>query len=279
MNVILTCLTNFQYYILVNIDQLIKLGYKNIIVITEHEFFAYFTPFKDQIQLVDKNDIEDTFQYSNKTCLDKTFRNGFWYLTSQRFFYIYEYMKQYDIKNVVHIENDVLLYYNFETVLLDKIDQEYMYIPFDSYERNIASILFIPNHTIFRKILENYDFTKDDMHNFTHIKRSTQLIKSFPIFPTNQNGSEEQYVSENFEELQYIFDAAAMGQYLGGVDPRNNPNNTIGFINETCVIKYNQYNFVWEKEGDLNKPFLLVHQHKYPIFNLHIHSKNLSKFV
>ena len=33
-----------------------------------------------------------------------------------------------------------------------------------------------------------------------------------------------------------------MGQYLSGVDPRNNPNNTVGFINETCVIKYNNCN-------------------------------------
>lgn len=278
MNIILTCLNNFQEYILVNIEQLLKLDYKNILVITELEFFDHFASFKDRIQLIDKKELHDSFHYSSKTLFDKSFRNGFWYLTSQRFFYIYEYMKKYDVENVIHIENDVLLYYNFETTVLDRIDRNYMYTPFDTYERNIASILYIPNSTLFQKILELYDVNKNDMHNFSHIKKQTQLIKNFPIFPTNQKGPEEQFVSENYEQLQYVFDAAAMGQFLGGVDPRNIPNNTVGFVNETCVIKYNEYEFTWEKDG-INRPFLIVNDVKYPIFNLHIHSKNLSKFV
>jgi hypothetical protein len=277
MNIILTCLNNFQEYILVNIEQLIKLEYNNIIIITEEKFFEKFEKFKFNIQLIDKNTLYESFDYYNKTNLDKT--DDFWYLCSLRFFYIYEYMKKYNIENVIHIENDVLLYYNFETTVLNSIDKNFIYIPFDTYERNIASILFIPNHSIFKSVLELYDNNKNDMYNFSSIKRSTQLIKNFPIFPNTYNCStdEEKFVSENYEKLLYIFDAAAMGQYLGGI--HSNPNNSIGFVNETCVIQYNNYKFIWEKDENINRPFIIINETRYPIFNLHIHSKNLSKFI
>ena len=49
---------------------------------------------------------------------------------------------------------------------------------------------------------------------------------------------------KNIKSFNSIFD--------GGIDKLNDPNNTISFINETCVIKYN---------------------------NLHIHSKSLEKFL
>ena len=66
-----------------------------------------------------------------------------------------------------------------------------------------------------------------------------------------------------------------MGQYLGGIDPRNKPGNTVGFVNETCLVKYNMYTFIW-KEG---KPYIRIEGKDVPIFNLHIHCKNLEKFI
>ena len=38
------------------------------------------------------------------------FRDGFWVSTTARFFYIHIFMKIFDIQNVFHIENDVMLY-------------------------------------------------------------------------------------------------------------------------------------------------------------------------
>ena len=54
--------------------------------------------------------------------------------------------------------------------------------------------------------------------------------------------------NENFQEFNSIFDAAAIGQYLGGVDPRNSPGDTRGFVNETCVVNYDKYEFTWIKK-------------------------------
>ena len=69
------------------------------------------------------------------------------------------------------------------------------------------------------------------------------------------------------------------GQYLGGVDPRNIAGDTTGFINETCVIKYNNYEIWFEHLDNIKKPFIKINNKQIPIFNLHIHCKNLSKFV
>jgi hypothetical protein len=279
MNIVLCCLKNFQEYILANVEQVIKLGHENIYIITDPCFNIYFEKFGSNIKLINVNELQDSYNFIKHTSLDKNFRDGFWALTSLRFFYIYEFMKKYEISDVIHIENDVLLYYDCSKII-DKFDKNYMYIPFDTYTRNIASIMYIPNTDIFKKILDKYNFNKNDMENFSKIKELTGLIKNLPIFVKHNNlTNEELFVSDNFDIFSCIFDAAAMGQYLGGIDPRNNSNNTIGFINETCVIKYNNYRFIWEIIDNIKKPFLIVNNTKIPIFNLHIHSKNLKKYM
>jgi len=279
MNLILVSIGNFQEYILDNINQLLRLDIQNIYIITNSEFFTKFNDFEKKINLISVNELSDEYNYFNLTNLDKTFRNGFWTFTSLRFFYIYALMKKYDLQDCIHIENDVVLYYNINT-LNYVLDKNFMYVPFDTFNRNIASIMYIPNSDVLKNVLDRYNKSKNDMENFSAIKRETNLIQNFPIFPSLfACSNEEKFVSENYERFNVIFDAAAMGQFLGGVDPKNNSGNTIGFINETCVIKYNNFRFIWKENKNINKPYLVINGLLYPIFNLHIHSKNLKKFI
>jgi hypothetical protein len=284
MHIVLTCINNFQEYILVNIKQLIRLGHKSIYVITNHEFFGNFSEYVENIQLVAIDELSDSFNYNEKTQLDNHFRGGFWALTSARFFYLYEFMRCRDIKNVIHLENDVLIYRNVD-MLNDLVDKTKIYLPFDTFKRNIASIMYIPDSNIFKTVLDKYDFSKNDMENFSIIQYQTGLIENFPIFISNPGCSQEyNFVTRGYDRFQIIFDAAAMGQYLGGVDPRNIPGDTTGFVNETCIIKYDQYKFIWHNINNIKRPFIVVKDAtgfdcNYPIFNLHIHSKALYKFI
>lgn len=279
MNIVLTCLNNFQEYILTNIDQLIKLGNKNIYVITNSHLLSNFDKYSLKINLINADELNESYNFNTKSVLDSTFRDGFWKLTSLRFFYIYEFMKIYNITNVIHLENDVLIYYNCEE-LINLVNKNFVYIPFDTFKRNIASIMYIPNVEVFKTILDNYNFDKNDMENFSMIKQKTGIIQNFPIFIKNNNLTDEQkFVSNNSNIFPFIFDAAAIGQYLGGVDPRNIPGDTKGFVNETCLIKYNNYNIWFEEVDEIKKPFIKIEDKKVPIFNLHIHSKNLKEFV
>ena len=279
MNIVLVCLFNLQEYIFDNIKHLVKLNHENIYVIVTENIKNYFLNY-DNIKIIIADNLFNPQSFFKNTSLDTNFRNGFWAFTSLRFFYINEFMKKYNIEDVIHLENDVLIYYNCNNII-NLFDKNYLYIPFDSYKRNICSIMYIPSTNIFTKILYYYNPNKNDMENFVQIKQKTNLICNLPIFPNiniSHCNNEIKFLTNNYNIFGYIFDAAAMGQYLGGVDPRNIEGNTIGFVNEECIIKYNNYKFIWKIIDNMKKPFLKIGENEIPIFNLHIHSKKLSEF-
>jgi hypothetical protein len=288
MNIVLVSIGNFQEYILINIRQLIRLGHTSIFVITNRDFFSKFSEFIDNdldneniVKLIDASTLTDKFQYHSKTTMNVNFRDAFWVFTSSRFFYIYAFMEKYDISNVIHLENDVPIYYNCD-ILESVLDKKKIYIPMDSNDRAIASIIYIPTAILLEKVLSQYHLNKNDMENFSIIARnSPELFSFFPIcIPREYDNHEQEMVTQLFSKFGMIFDAAAIGQYLGGVDPRNISGDTTGFINETCVIKYNEFDFCWISDVDeIKRPFMKFREQTIPIFNLHIHCKNLEKFV
>jgi len=185
MNVVLTCLVNFQPYILDNIRQLARLGHvqENLFVLCNQHLVPQFDPVKDLITVVEVEELQDLdeFRYDDRSCLDSGFRGGFWKLTSSRFFVIHRFMKKYDVRDVLHLENDVVMYYHGDT-LLPFVDARRMYLPFDNFERNIASIVYIPDADVLGGVLQHYDMGKNDMYNFSSIAKKTNLIDHFPIF-------------------------------------------------------------------------------------------------
>lgn len=273
MKVILVSAGNFQDYIIYNIRNLILHNNLDITVITEKKYFHYLQEFKN-IELVDCRELND-FKFNDNSKLDRQFRDGFWHYCSLRFFYLYAYIEKYKIECSVHIENDTLLYEN-----LDKLNgffKNKVYVPFDHYHRVIPSFIYIPNAESFKPIVDNYDNNLNDMANLARFDES--VIEALPIFPTVENLVFKLNQNYNHNNIDCIFDAAAIGQYLGGVDKRNQDGDSRGFVNETCMIKYNNFSFYWIKENGLYKPFILVGNRLIKIINLHIHSKELYNFL
>lgn len=267
MKVILISVGNYQEYIQYNIKNLLLFGNDDITVICDKDFFSYFD--SNIITLIDCNELDD-FNFNNNSRLDRQFRNGFWHLCSLRLFYLYSYIKKYNIENCIHIENDVMVYEN-----LSKLNfGPHMYVPFDHPTRVIPSIIFIPTHEVFKPVIENYNNNLNDMQNLA----IHDFIKPFPIIPKISDDIETKY-NMHFNNFSCIFDAASIGQYLSGVDPKNQSGDTRGFVNETCIIKYNQFKFHWIKTKNLYKPFICINNTFYPIVNLHIHSKQLQNFM
>jgi hypothetical protein len=283
-SIVLVCLENFQEYILANIAQLFKLGHMHIYVLTNNHLMQEFEALSDIVTLVSVESLSDPFGFNQKSSLNREFRNGFWHLTSSRLFVLHSFMaSRPDVTNVIHIENDVLLYYNCdETLSKPLLNERQIYIPFDTFERNVASIIYIPEATTFGKVLSHYDFGKNDMQNFSAIRLKADLIKTLPIFVGRDSDDlERTFVTTGFDKFGFIFDAAAIGQYVGGVDPRNIQGDTRGFINETCIIKYpDEGKIGWRLESGFKKPFIKLHDSgkEVPIFNLHIHSKALTLY-
>jgi hypothetical protein len=271
MKIILVSVGNFQEYILDNIKNLLLFNNNNITVITNKEFFNNFNNYP--VTLINCNELSDN-NFNINSQLDKGFRNGFWHYCSLRLFYIYSYIKQNNLEHCIHIENDVLTYIDFEDIK-ENFKENKVYATFDCNTRVIPGIIYIPNYQSFELILNTYNFNINDMENLAKCNES--IILPLPIFPII-NGNTVKF-NKLYFDFNMIFDAAAIGQYLGGVDPRNIPGDTKGFVNETCVIKYNKYKFEWIKINNLYVPHLVIGITKYRICNLHIHSKNLINFI
>ena len=257
LEIILVDLNVFQPYILYNISHLHEIGYHRITVITTRNIQKYFI-FED-VNLILSEELDD--YYLNEKL------NDFYVNCGKRFFCIFSYMKKYERKKCLHIENDVLLYQKLGNL------SNHIYLTMDSDHRCIPGVVYIPEHKLLENLIEKYDYTQNDMINlasFYHNNRNT--VKTFPI-------STEKW-SDNFERFGMIFDAAAIGQYLFGIDPRNTTQKcTEGFINEICVVKYNKYKFVWKYSCGMYRPYIVIGNQTIPIFNLHIHSKRLHLLV
>jgi hypothetical protein len=223
-------------------------------------------------------------------------------------FYIYALMDKYQLEDVIHIENDVVLYYNCDE-LLSAVDRTKVYVPFNSVNINVISILYIPNISVYSILLSNWNLNVIDMSIFAYWRSIfPEVVDILPIFKGCEGATDEQqFVCWNYGRFGgKVFDGNAMGQYLGGIDPKNadnnTPSNTDGYVNERCCIKYvpeEGIRFRWkstdEEDPTFLRPFLVVTKGKdgnnggnngnnggeeeIPIFNLHIHSKDLRRFM
>jgi hypothetical protein len=220
---------------------------------------------------------------------DTNFRDGFWNSTTSRFFILENYVKLNNLNNFFHIEYDNLIYDNLIKVTqILSTKKESMFIVVDSENRSIPSIMFIKDY----KILNDFtDFiinnnNKNDMENlYEFFSLNRDKVSNLPILPKNHNinlisktgiqHTGKINYSNLFEELDILFDGAALGQFVGGVDPRNDSSNTIGFINETTIFDVSKLKIIWEEY----LPLVLLNDTKIKICNLHIHSKNLNNFI
>jgi hypothetical protein len=275
MKVILVMLNNLQAYIVDNIQHLKTHNNNNITVITDKKFNTLFENIA--INLINVEDIiPDYVNIASK--INTTYRGGFWILASYRFIAIYEYMKQYNIVNIVHLENDVLIYTNIDTINFHNTNK--LLLTMDSENRCIPGLMFIPSNEILKKCLDIFNPNLNDMQNFSNCYYNlSEYIDTLPIFVENNKNAITKMITKNFKHYNCIFDAAALGQYLGGVDPRNIPGNTIGFVNETCVIDYSKYEIIWKNVNDKKIPYIVINAIEYPIINLHIHCKDLKQFI
>ena len=198
------------------------------------------------------------------------FRDNFWLNTIKRFFYIEYIIKLYQLENVYHIENDVMIY---KTLIIPS-NNDKLTVVSDNPARVIASIMFIKN---IQQISDLNTYIKST------ITESTQFINDMELLGNYKN-VDYFNIDPDFGET---YDGACFGQYIGGVDYRNLPefdtypinkqllikytNGLHGFINETSIIKPNNYTITKKNNKYYANNNLLV--------NLHIHSKQLYNFT
>lgn len=216
---------------------------------------------------------------------------GFWTVTLERFFILERFMMQMAITKgvsqpIIHIENDIIVYENLEK-LAPIFARNYpgkIGCTLDSPDRVIAGFMYIDSIRPLAKftefVIDTLAISNNDMISFAKFVKEhrPEYIDTLPIIPPDNKFDTIYY--NHIDEFNGIFDAAAIGQFIGGVDPRNIPGNTRGFINETCIFKCSDYNIQTHIEIDgFIRPAIIWNDKIYPIFNLHIHSKNLKPYL
>ena len=279
MKIVLVMLNNLQSYIFDNIKNLKNYNNNDIVVITDKKFNEFFKEYNISIINIEDLIVDYKNIISN---VENTFLKGFWELTSYRFEALHAYMKKYNIFDIIHIENDVLVYKDLNKIKFHCNDK--LLLTMDSKERCIPGIMFIPNSTILKKCLDTFSSNKgihnNDMSNFAKCYyKFNKEIDTLPIFIEDNSDDVKKMVTKNFKHYNAIFDAAAIGQYLGGRFTIDRKKNTVGFINQTCIFDYSKYNILWKKVNDKKIPHLIINNKEYRIINLHIHSKKLKEFM
>ena len=207
-----------------------------------------------------------------------------WKTSCFRLFYIQEFIKEKQLKNVLHFDNDVLLYENPEKIieLMDNVYDDFT-ITAHNHDEVVMGMSYIKNENCLDgliKFIENelkinpqdlknkYDGYPSEMRLISAYKE----IKTIPILP--EKISESRYTN-NYYKFKSVFDPSSYGQYISGTYSDKKP-GWFGVHQEIGkFIANNDIEVIFEDRN----PYLIFKEQKIKINNLHIHSKQTEKYL
>ena len=159
--------------------------------------------------------------FRKNSTLDKNFRDSFWFYTSERFLYLDDFMQEYNVKDVFHIESDVVLFFDLKD-LLPVFQQQYnnqIAAVFDNNDRCIPSFIYASDKDAMSHLaefmVENADSGKNDMEVLgLYKKQHPTKIKNLPIIPDSyhevyslesSSGCKTQNTGKDFVDHKYKF--------------------------------------------------------------------------
>jgi len=250
-------------------------------------------------QFVNGADFIDINEFNNQDII-KEFKNisfyeddgnPLWRASMARFFYIESFIKQNNLTDIFHFDNDVMIYENFDKILNNKNDTDENIITATNEFNLTCGMMYIKNNNSISKLNEkliqklqlgvsgiynkypnrgsNLDpFMVNEMTILKIIQEeSPNLLSLFPTLPT----------AENYNQYNICFDPSSWGQCIGGTNCGHAP----GWAGEHHYIGREILKDTYKALFENGKPEVLDLKlnKKYPIFNLHIHSKNLNTFL
>lgn len=219
----------------------------------------------------------------------KDFRNNFWFNTLARFLAL-EYYMQLTKKECLHVESDVILASDFPFDVFTKLNKK-MAFPIVSKNQGIASILYLQNleaTSLLIKVLRNEILvnkqTTDMLILGSLFKMHKEEIQVLPIGPGNSFYYRNSLSPSLLDEMSLaiskfggVIDGLDVGFYLFGEDPRNHRGvRRLGTSLKNYYLDPKKLKFIFS----VDRQFLNIHDGEvnYPIFSIHVHSKNLKLF-
>ena len=216
--------------------------------------------------------------------LSPKYRNGFWIKTTERFLVLRNYVKYRSIKKLFHAELDNLVFDLSD--LSDRLDAQGhgFFCPRDQVDRGIASLIYINDvNTLFELafLIHSGDIKfENDMKLLGYLLRTHNNFYSLPNERAINQVEATSWPTLSAEVVGGITDAAAIGQYILGIDPKNAGiilRNGYENINIGCNFK--KLHFDYDVLLGRFKITDRTNQNEYNVYNLHIHSKLFSNII
>jgi hypothetical protein len=208
----------------------------------------------------------------------------FWQLTTERFFFLDDLMRHMKLSSVLHIESDVLIYRPLVNLISTRRGQASILYPLDR-TRGIGSVMYFEDERDTGKLcayaLQKPHSNDMDLLGDFYLEHRSSGVASLPTIPQEiceRAGLDIERYARPREEGWGIFDAAAIGQFLGGIDPIHDRAPTIGFQNENSELLVKSLDLTWSIESGRKSPQIQL-PNSYPINNLHLHSKRTGPFL
>ncbi len=222
--------------------------------------------------------------------------NPLWQASLIRIFIIRDIVGKYDLEEVVHFDNDVLIYMKAEelhesfvkdTVNITRLNDNELIFGY-SYFNNFQTLDHLCNkiYRLLNEEISNKNWKnnpKNEMHLLGSIyKKNPEFFNILNSYPT--------------KDSKYIFDSATYGQIIGGTHTRPRRLLPYKFYKKGVVDNRKRFlprggwldkshyvanEFLSDKsrlEFKKSGPYLRNKEGIYKIANLHIHSKELDKY-
>jgi hypothetical protein len=257
---------NIQVYFLTDLPELLDLKKKLFDVQIENIKDFYTSP------VFLKNYMTDSIR----------FRNGFWKLTLERLFILESFINKKKMRSFFHGELDNV-FFNLDKLSnqLDKYGNG-MFLPRSGPNNMLASLMYVndcrelTNFLNFVETVKNSPSEMELLSNYQSLKKSK--IYTLPSFPSDITYNKNKL--KRVSNLTGLVDAAALGQWLFGVDPRNHFGPTFNrFHNKNVKIsELKKLKFIIDRDKESIHVLYEDENQSYSLHNLHIHSKKLSLF-
>lgn len=219
----------------------------------------------------------------------KEFREGFWQKSLERFFVLEQFMASNDINSLLHAELDQLVFR--ADILLSKLNElpnTSVFLPFHDSTHALGSIVAVRSREALSDFLrfagsgrlywnEMELLAKFALHSPTRITAFPTVVNWYRDNPNFL----ESVDSIPITAIHGVTDAAQLGQWLGGIDPKNvpigeRPKNKFAdrpsdqLLNESELRKLS---FRFEEESASLFACVPGLKSEVRVYNLHLHSK------
>lgn len=219
---------------------------------------------------------------------NQDFRQGFWNYSLLRLFAVLEYSKTNPEISLIHLESDITVFPSFPFTALSTRPLP-TWLRFNE-SHDVGSIFTVPGAEAAMRLKEifvdelkqNPSLTDMTLLNCVS-RRHPELVEFLPVAAdmedhlirkAERSTDEAKRITSSYEIYDGIFDSAPIGMWLLGQDPRNHLGRIVRFRElPESYIQPQLPKYTFDSQSQT-----LTTSTGAQIFNLHVHSKEISYF-